>query len=116
MLSLVLLDFLIRIVATGKPRITIVILIPTLLPAFVLWMIHRGQNWARWTFIIPLGIALLIMPWTIQRFIASSHFSMLRYCLHMGFQLGAAMLLLLPAANRWFQKERSQPNRVAGSS
>ena len=73
--------------------------------AFLVYKISKGHNWARWTLMVILAIAipLGVLP-TIDSIEHSPLHAQLGFA-QLGAFIVAAILLLLPHSSKWFRSE-----------
>jgi uncharacterized membrane protein YuzA (DUF378 family) len=99
---------------TGAPLAFVILLmcLITAPPAFVIYMIGKGKNWARIAYIVVFVAGLVISIVETVQSPADSFFSSGIQSLQMCIQLTALILLLQKDASAWFKRKRDLQSRT----
>ena len=80
-------------------------LIVFLLVGGLLSAVYFRKNWARWITVVLMALAIILLPGNISRMAEAS--DRVVYSVQGVLQLVAVLLLLLPAAGRWYRPDNS---------
>ena len=76
---------------------------------FLIWMIYRGKNWARWIYAGLTVNWLVVLAANIKFTTRLNGVAGALLVLYVVLGLTAACLLFSPASNKWFRTEKKYP-------
>jgi hypothetical protein len=107
----------IAITNVGIPRtppIIMGLLLGLFVSAGMLLAICSRRNWARWLVVILIALNILVLPDLISR---GADAIKILYAAQGVLQLASAILVFMPASNRWYRPNKSfKPNPLRGSA
>jgi len=96
------------------PPIILGLLLGLFVSAGILLSICSRRNWARWLAVILIALNVLVIPDLISR---SADAIKILYAAQGLLQLASAILILVPASNRWYRPNNSfKPNPLRGAA
>ena len=108
---------IIAITKVGIPRTSPIImglLLGLFVSAGMLLAICSRRNWGRWLVVILIALNVLVLPDLISR---NADAQKVLYAAQGVLQLASAILLLMPASNRWYRPNNSsKPKPLRGSA
>jgi hypothetical protein len=107
----------IAISKVGIPKTPLIImglLLGLFVSAGMLLAIRSRRNWGRWLVVILIALNVLVLPDLISR---NADAIKILYAAQGVLQLASAILILMPASNRWYRPNNSfKPKPLRGSA
>jgi hypothetical protein len=93
---------------SGNPLVYCIFAIIVSIPYLIIFFIFRGMNWARWTFLIVFGLALLALPRSLANLSDHSALDIVVYGVQVLLALIAAVALLSRPSVEWFRRQKKE--------